>query len=371
MSKARLNIFGSIGMGWDGTGVTTESVAKDLQAFPSDTDEIECYIASPGGEIFTALAVLNMLKRHSAKKTCYVDGLAASAASIVAMAGDKIIIGEGSMMMIHNASGLTIGTAEDHEQQAATLHKMDAEMAAIYARRSGMKKTEVEKMMNDETWLSGPEAVAAGLANECAPMKEEDKPAASAAVGALKNYHYRNCTPQIIAALQNTVSPSGVTDKPAPIAQAEQRKEAIIMASDTPRPEATPTAATFEEISNICGEGENAFIVAQLKAKATPEQSRSAWTAELKRQRDEALAAKAKAESEKPVAKAPGVEPLGNGLAPTAKTGADPEQMWAEAVSAEVAKGKPKAQAIAAVVARDPELHAAYLAAYNAEHGKG
>lgn len=151
----------------------------------SDTDVIEALtelegditvrINSGGGSAFQGIGIFNALKTYDGKVTVAVDGIAASAASVVAMAGEEIIMREGALMMVHNASGLTAGTAKDHAKTIEALDRLDSQMASLYAKRSGLKPKEAKSLMDEETWLTGQEAVAKGLAD-----KTDSEPSATA-----------------------------------------------------------------------------------------------------------------------------------------------------------------------------------------------
>lgn len=168
-SRAKVNIYDAIG-GWWGTNAA-EFVAE-LDGL--DVDELEVHINSPGGAVWDGLAIMNSLKRHRARVTVIVDGLAASAASIVAMAGDEVVMAEGAQMMIHQAAGGAWGTAEFLRDTAVVLDKIDGNMAGIYARRAGGTREEWLELMRLETWYDADEAVAAGLADRADASIEAD-----------------------------------------------------------------------------------------------------------------------------------------------------------------------------------------------------
>lgn len=144
-------------------GVSSGKVIEALAAVP-DAKAINVIINSPGGDVFEAHAIYNTLKAHSAPVNVEVRGLAASAAGIIAMAGDTITMGEGSFLMIHNAWTVTAGNANDLRDQAVFLDRIDAEIAGILAGRSGNSTEDVRQLMKDETWMNAEEAIAAGFA---------------------------------------------------------------------------------------------------------------------------------------------------------------------------------------------------------------
>lgn len=146
-------------------------IVEALAAVP-DATTINVYINSPGGDVFEATAIYNTLKQHPAPVNVYIQGLAASAASYIAMAGDNITMGEGTFMMIHNAWTVAAGNAQDMRNQALFLDKIDGEIAGIYARRTGMEMKQVQKLMRDETWMTAEEAVNLRFADKASSVVE-------------------------------------------------------------------------------------------------------------------------------------------------------------------------------------------------------
>lgn len=159
-SEAEIMIYDEIGF-W---GVTASDFIRDLAGISATT--INLRINSPGGDVFDGVAIFNALKRHTAEVNVSVDGLAASAASFIAMSGDKVSMSPHSQMMIHEASGLAIGNAEDMRKLADMLDKTSDSIAAIYAERAGGTVDEWRARMKDETWYTDQGAVDAGLADE-------------------------------------------------------------------------------------------------------------------------------------------------------------------------------------------------------------
>ena len=160
---AELFVYGAIGDPWD--GITPKDVSAALKD-AKGTEEITVRINSEGGIAFDGVAIYNLLRTAPQVVSVIVDGLAASAASIVAMAGDRIVMGEGTMMMIHDPWGLVMGTAEDMRSTANVLEAITGQVAGIYASRSLGEIGDFRKLMKDETWLTADEAVELGLADE-------------------------------------------------------------------------------------------------------------------------------------------------------------------------------------------------------------
>lgn len=148
--------------GWGGQ--SAKSFSSELKALGKVTD-LTIRINSPGGDVFEGQAIYSQLKAHKAKKTVYVDGLAASIASIIAMAGDEVVMPENAMMMIHDPSSLVWGTADEMKKLAATLEKVKATLVSVYARKTDLSREEIESMMSDETWMTAEEAVSKGFAD--------------------------------------------------------------------------------------------------------------------------------------------------------------------------------------------------------------
>lgn len=152
---------------WTGEGVTPKRISAALRKIGSR--DVTVNINSPGGNFFDGVAIFNLLKEHPANVTVRVMGLAASAASVIAMAGDDIEIAETGFLMVHNAWAIIIGNRHDLESEIATLEGFDNTMADLYAKRSGAEVEEAQKWMDDETWFNGKEAIAAGLATDFLP----------------------------------------------------------------------------------------------------------------------------------------------------------------------------------------------------------
>ncbi|WP_188043672.1 head maturation protease, ClpP-related [Changpingibacter yushuensis] len=155
-------------------GVSGKAFADQIGQL--DVDELNVFINSPGGSAWDGVAIMNALRRHRATVNVSVDGLAASAASVVAMAGDHISMNRGSQMMIHDASvSYVSGNADELRSTADLLDKLSGSIADVYAARTGGSSTAWRDQMRDETWFTAEEAVLAGLADEWV-----DAPAAEA-----------------------------------------------------------------------------------------------------------------------------------------------------------------------------------------------
>lgn len=157
-----LVLYGPVGGDWwDDTGFTAADV---LQALAQLEGAITVRLNSGGGVAWDGIAIYNALKARPDPVTVVVDGVAASAASVIAMAGDEVTMRAGALMMIHNASTITWGDANDHAKNVDLLRKLDGQIAAIYAERSGMDLTEIRALMDAETWMDGADAIDKGFA---------------------------------------------------------------------------------------------------------------------------------------------------------------------------------------------------------------
>lgn len=160
---ATISIYDVIGADIWGEGVTAKRIAGALRSIGKK--DVTVNVNSPGGDFFEGVAIYNLLREHPAKVTIKVMGLAASAASVIAMAGDEVLIGDGAFLMIHNAWALAVGNRHDMRATADQLEPFDAAMADVYAARTGLERDEVARMMDKETWLSSSQAIEDGFAD--------------------------------------------------------------------------------------------------------------------------------------------------------------------------------------------------------------
>lgn len=171
--RAEVFIYGAID-DWD--GVSASAFTRELKGITASA--IDLRINSPGGLVFEAVAIYTALKRHPATVDVHVDGLAASAASFVAMAGDSVEIEKPAKMMIHDARGIVIGNAEDMRAMGVLLDELSDTIADIYADRTGKPSKQWRDAMKAETWYSAEQAVNSGLADRVAgsEAKPTDSP---------------------------------------------------------------------------------------------------------------------------------------------------------------------------------------------------
>ena len=175
---------------------------RNLGRLP-DGVPIDLRLNSPGGSVFDAVAIYNALKRHAGTVTVWIDGIAASAASYIAMAGDEIVMPENAFLMIHDPSGLVMGTADDMRAMAEALDKIKGSLTPGYAAKSGGSEEDIAALMAAETWFDAQDALDAGLATRIA---EPVRIAARFDVG-----RFRNAPPALVEAGRRRQEPARAT----------------------------------------------------------------------------------------------------------------------------------------------------------------
>lgn len=183
--SVELYVYGTIGSSWFDEGITPESVLQQLQD-AAPVDQITLRINSGGGSVFDALAIYSILQRQEAKVSVTIDGIAASAASWLALVADdgQLQIAEGGMVMIHQSIAGVFGNRQDMLEMAAVLEKLDSQIATMYAARTGKSAAYWLNKMSGETWFTAAEAVAEGLADAMIPAKKVEQAAGPNAVAA-------------------------------------------------------------------------------------------------------------------------------------------------------------------------------------------
>jgi ATP-dependent protease ClpP protease subunit len=186
-SKGEIYIYDTIGQDWFGEGITAKSV---IDALGTISGHAHVRINSPGGVADEGIAIYNALKRHPAGVTTYVDSLAASAASIVALAGSKRVISKGGRFMIHRAMTIAMGNANDLDQVANMLKSYDKSLVEIYSEYIKDKTpAQIMNMMDDETWFNVQDSIDAGLATDSG----EDVPDAQPTIASWFRKPPENC----------------------------------------------------------------------------------------------------------------------------------------------------------------------------------
>lgn len=229
-ARAEVAIYDEIGA----YGVSAKGFLAELGALPEGTP-VDLRLNSPGGSVFDAVAIHNAIQRHAGIVTVWIDGIAASAASYVAMAGDEIVMPENAFLMIHDPAGLVMGTAEDMRAMAEALDKVKGSLVSGYAAKSGRTPEEVSALMAAETWFDASDAVAQGFADR---LIEPVRIAAAFDIG-----RFRNAPPVLVDAIEAELKPDDesegtsteATDDADQIEDAEDEQAA---AADTPEPSA-------------------------------------------------------------------------------------------------------------------------------------
>ena len=209
-------VYESIG-GW--FGMWADDFIYQLKSVT--TSKINLRLNSPGGSVFDGIAIANALRAHPANVTVYVDSLAASIASVIALAGDRVVMMPQSQFMVHNASGACYGDATEMTKMADLLDKQSLNIAQAYASHTGRPLAEWQDYMTAETWFTAEEAVAVGLADEAMPMRpakgeDAEEPAAATATARtwdLSMYQYAgrdNAPAPVIAQNPTPFAPGGL-----------------------------------------------------------------------------------------------------------------------------------------------------------------
>lgn len=164
---------------WTGEKIESETSAnyvKEQLEAAGDVTQINVYINSYGGEVKEGLGIYNLLKRHPAQKTVYIDGFACSIASVIAMVGDPIIMANNGLMMIHHASAWADGNAEELRKIANDLEVIDKASCSSYLVKAGDKLDEktLNKLLDAQTWLNAEDCLKYGLADKIAGIEDND-----------------------------------------------------------------------------------------------------------------------------------------------------------------------------------------------------
>jgi len=166
-----ISIYDAIGYDyWTGEGVTARRVASALRTLGAGPVTVN--LNSPGGDMFEGLAIYNLLREHKGDVTVKVLGMAASAASIIAMAGDNVQIARAAFFMVHNSWVVAAGNRIDLREIADWLEPFDAAMADIYVARTGAELKAIAKLMDAESWIGGSAAIEQGFADELLPSDQ-------------------------------------------------------------------------------------------------------------------------------------------------------------------------------------------------------
>ena len=344
--EAELILYGVVDRWGD---INPREVRDQLKALgPLDT--LHVHLNSEGGSIFAGLAVYNTLLLDAARVIVHVDGIALSMASVIAMAGDEIVMAEGAMLMIHNPLWMAAGEAEELRQTADVMDKLKDQLVAIYARRTGKPPEEISAWMDAETWLTGDEAIAAGFAD-----RTEARLAIAAALDPAK---FVNLPKHLVQAS----TPNSQLPTP--------NKEPSMAENTPPATPQTPQPANYHELKAAFPKADATFLASQLDAQATLDQARAAWQMALEKRAADAEARaqelQAKAEEAANAAGTLGSAGLPDGLTPGGDRGDALD--FRVLVDNLVAQGMARHLAARQVAKRYPEARAAYVARHNEEH---
>jgi ATP-dependent Clp endopeptidase proteolytic subunit ClpP len=207
-------------------GVSAKGFLAELGALADDA-AIDLRLNSPGGSVFDAVAIYNALKRHPGEITVWIDGIAASAASYIAMAGDTIVMPENALLMIHDPSGLVMGTAEDMRSTAEALDKVKGSLIQGYAAKSGQSDEEIAALMAAETWLDAKDALGFGFIDRIA---EPVKLAASFDVA-----RFRNAPPEVVEAASEAEEPAATEPQTEVVADSNTQSDLAQVELEEPR----------------------------------------------------------------------------------------------------------------------------------------
>ncbi|MFJ5965546.1 head maturation protease, ClpP-related [Bacillus sp. NPDC093026] len=207
-ASAEITLYGSItGEGWFSES-SSKAFQSDLKEL-GEVTEIDLYINSPGGDVFEGQAIHSMLQRHKAKINVYIDALAGSIASVIAMAGDTITMPSNSMMMIHNPYMGMIGNAAEFRKAAEDLDKITDSIVSTYLAKAGEKLEEstLRNLLDNETWLTADEALQYGLAD----VVDEEKNVAACMDKKILS-RFKNIPGKIVAELSKEPVSNPITD---------------------------------------------------------------------------------------------------------------------------------------------------------------
>jgi ATP-dependent protease ClpP protease subunit len=175
-TTAEIILYGAIGSSMWEDSISAKQFSDQMGKLDKSIKELVIRVNSPGGDVFDGIAIYNRIKQFPGKKKCYVDGLAASIASIIILAADEVVIGEGALVMVHLPWCVTAGNREDLEGTINRLMDVEEQMVSIYAKKTKMPRSEIKAMLEKETWLDSDQAKELGFVDS----KSEDTMAIAA-----------------------------------------------------------------------------------------------------------------------------------------------------------------------------------------------
>lgn len=349
-SVGRIDIYDYI----DFLGVTAVQFSKDWRELEAQSKSIEVHINSPGGNMYDGITIYNVIQQSKVPADIHIDGMAASSASIVAMAGRKSYMAANAILMIHKPSTGVYGTEDDMNAAIVALRAGQKALMVAYQKKTGKSEDEIAAYLDANkgtgTWFGAEEARLNGFVDEVVGAVE------IAAQFDMEKYGY-DVPAQLLARLHK---------------EPEDPAERNLTMSDESKTPETPKPATLAEIKAACEGASAEFVVAQMEAQATLSQVQAAWTKQCKADADAARAELAALKAEKaktPLAtEVPGVPVLqdANKEKPKQPEG-DAIAQWDALVEEKAKTAKSRGAAIAAASKANPELHDAYLVAFNAK----
>lgn len=282
---AKVSIYGEIGTGWDGqSGVDAKAFREEFARIPLN-QPVNLHIHSPGGSVFDGLAIYNLIAARRANVTAYVDGVALSAASFIAMAAGKVVMPKTSRMMIHDAQGFSIGDSENMREMATLLDRESDRIADIYASKTGKTRQAMRALMQATTWMDGEEAKEMGFCDECVD--------AAAVTNSFNLSQFRRVPeelkptapthPAISGAGSTTTPHMDTTNQVAPQATDPQNLPAIPPATATPQNAIDPSKFVsleqFQRVENQLKVEREQRVTNRLDAivAANPDLARAEW----------------------------------------------------------------------------------------------
>lgn len=320
---AELLIYDQIGADWFGEGVTAKQFVKDLRAL-GKIDRLDVRINSPGGNVFDGLAIYNALKSSKYTVDVYIDGLAASMASVIAMAGDRIAIADNALMMVHNPATMVYGDSKEIRKAADLLDTVKNQLVASYADQTGHDEAYISGLMDATTWMDAEEAFERGFVTEIV----EDAVPAMAASWQAEDLPNGFAVPERFQDQFTSIT----SNERATMSQEPEVKEA-------PAAEPVKVYATVEQLTALPG-ADDAFVIASLTAKRTIDEAKDALHAQVFAKLVELQAATAA-----PVVKdkAEGVEPISGTKSALAHEeapfGGEPAKFYAQQLAQRMSDG--------------------------------
>lgn len=188
-SAFEILLYGDIGgSGFD--SISAKQFSEALKSIPQNA-ALEIRINSSGGSVFDGMTIYERIRGHKGKKKVFIDGLAASIASVIAMSGDEITMGEGAVMMLHKPWNMIVGNADEMLRMVEVLDKIEGQMVGIYARKTGLGRTEIESMLREETWFNSTEALSKNFVDAQAALDERFLVAASLQLDSAKGFKFK------------------------------------------------------------------------------------------------------------------------------------------------------------------------------------